>query len=138
MTEGRVKTRWLLSASALFMAVLGLATTFAPQELLAAICAPDQGPVVIVVQATGALYLGFAMLNWMARGSLIGGVYNRPVALANFLHFAVAAMGLVKAAWTGPPAAALVVAALVYAAFAAGFGRVLFTHPLARDSGSEP
>jgi hypothetical protein len=27
--------------------------------------------------AASALYVGFAMVNWMAKGNLLGGIYNR-------------------------------------------------------------
>ena len=32
----------------------------------------------------------------MAKESLIGGIYNRPIAIGNFMHFAVGAMALIK------------------------------------------
>tara|TARA_B100000795_G_C22758264_1_gene422450 strand:- start:769 stop:1020 length:252 start_codon:yes stop_codon:yes gene_type:complete len=44
----------------------------------------------------GAMYLGFAMLNWMAKGPLIGGIYDKPIAVGNFMHFGVGALALVK------------------------------------------
>jgi len=44
----------------------------------------------------GALYVDFAMLNWMVKGSLIGNIYNRPVAVANFTHFLVGGLALAK------------------------------------------
>jgi hypothetical protein len=78
----------------------------------------------------GALYLGFAILNWMARSVMIGGIYARPIALGNFLHFAV----LTTAAWKGIAAGAvasrvLLAACCAYTVFAVWFGLVLFTHP---------
>jgi hypothetical protein len=80
------------------------------------------------VQTCGALYLGFAVLNWMARGVLIGGIYSRPLALGNFLHFVVVTVTLVKVLFELrlPLIIGLTVA---YAVFAAWFGLVLFMHP---------
>ena len=43
-----------------------------------------------------ALYLGFGILNWMAKGTLIGGIYNKPIAIGNLMHFGVGAIALVK------------------------------------------
>ncbi|WP_430409402.1 hypothetical protein [Kordia sp.] len=43
-----------------------------------------------------ALYLGFAIMNWMARGTLIGGIYNKPIAIGNLLQFGVGAIALIK------------------------------------------
>lgn len=52
--------------------------------------------LVLIMQVTGALYFGFAMLNWMAKSILIGGIYARPVSIGNFCHFGIAALALVK------------------------------------------
>lgn len=123
-----MKTRVVMTLSALFMAVLGLAATFFPQELLASLGTPPaEGPAVLL-EAGGALYLAFAVLNWMVRGHLIGGIYGRPVALSNFLHFGVVAISLTKDVVATSQPAAVVVGTLVYAAFALCFGVMLFTH----------
>lgn len=45
-----------------------------------------------------ALYLEFGILNWKAKGTLIGVIYNRPIAIGNLLHFGVGAIALVKIA----------------------------------------
>jgi hypothetical protein len=63
-----------MNLSAGLMTILGLAASFAPQEILSAAGADSEGLPVLLVQITGGLYLGFAMLNWMARGVLIGGI----------------------------------------------------------------
>jgi|TARA_R110002051_G_scaffold173271_2_gene243631 hypothetical protein len=43
-----------------------------------------------------ALYLGFGILNRMAKGTIIGRIYNRPIAIGNLMHFEVGAIVLVK------------------------------------------
>lgn len=74
--------------------------------------------------------MGFAALNWMARGSLIGGIYNRPIAVANFLHFLVGGLALGKGAGTAAAPPTLVWGlAGGYALFATAFGLLLFRHP---------
>jgi hypothetical protein len=133
-----MRTRILMTASALFMGLLGLAATFLPQETLAAAGVPEASLpalAVILVQALGALYLGFAILNWMAKGILVGGIYARPLALGNFLHFSAVTIVLVKAIFAeGRPAPALLALALPYAILATGFGIALFTNPLAKKT----
>jgi hypothetical protein len=77
-----------MTLSAALTAALGVGGSFLPQEILARFeSAPDWFPI-LVVQVAGALYLAFAILNWMARGNLIGGIYASPLALGNFMHFA--------------------------------------------------
>jgi Fe2+ transport system protein B len=124
-----MNTKLLMILSALFMAALGLAASFLPQEVVVHFgCRPDSH-LVLLVQITGALYLGFAILNWTAQSILIGGIYARPVALGNFLHFAVVAITLLKALAGGFHPTEIVAAAALYSLFAACFGLVLFTTP---------
>lgn len=125
-----MQTKLLMSAAAGLMGALGLAASFLPQEILGWAGVPPVAPAVLVVQIAGALYLGFAMLDWMARGSVLGGIYGRPVVLGNFLHFAIVAIALVKALTRGHPAPALVVGTVVYLVLAVWFGGVLFTSPV--------
>jgi hypothetical protein len=124
-----MRTRLLLSASAIVMMALGLIATFAPQETLAALGSTSDGLAVLLVQVAGALYLGWATVNWMSRANLIGGIYNRPVALGNFLHFAVVALASLKMLIAGHRPPVLVAGAVVYATFCVWFGLVVFTHP---------
>ena len=111
------------------MALCGMVLTFLPQESLVYFLIQPLPLVVLALQLTGGLYLGFAMVNWMGRNSLIGGIYGRPVALGNFLHFLVAALALIKAAIAGWGGITVVAAAAVYAVFAVWFGFVVFGHP---------
>ena len=118
-----------MAASSIVMAVFGLAATFLPQELLGRLGHAPSAALTVVVQLTGALYVAFALLNWMAKDSLIGGIYNRPVALGNFLHFAMGALALAKQLGAGP-GALLVTLAAIYWIFAFAFGAILFTSPV--------
>ena len=67
-----MRTKRLMSASAMLMAALGLTATFLPQEAAAALGGDTAGTAVLVLQVTGGLYLGFAILNWFARAAAIG------------------------------------------------------------------
>jgi len=126
-----MNTRVLMIVSASVLAVLGLAASFVPREILIFLGArPDPMPVLLV-QITGALYLGFAMLNWMAREGLIGGIYGRPVAFGNFMHFTVVALAMLKALIAGPRPPMVIAFAVVYWIFCLGFGWVVSTPPRA-------
>ena len=122
-------TKILLISSALCMALFGLGATFLPQEVLAHVGAAPEPPLVLILQAMGALYLGFAMLNWMSKGSLLGGIYGRPLVVGNLLHFAVMAIALIRYVLTVSAPPVLIAVALVYLAFAVSFGTLLFSHP---------
>jgi len=127
-------TKLLMMASAAFLLVLGLLLTFAPREVLA--WAGIEAPLipVLVVQAAGALYLGFAVVNWMGKDNLIGGIYGRPVALGNFVHFFVMALTLLKALPAGHAIPMMWLTTFVYVVFAGWFGLVVFRSPLFKPS----
>ena len=120
-----MNSRLLMSVTAALLAAGGLACSFAPQELLGMVGAPAPPGLVLGVQALGAAWLGFALLDWNARGAPFGGIYGRPVALGNFLHFAVIALALAKAAFAVPTLAMLGTTAIA-AALVIAFGAVIF------------
>lgn len=59
----------------------------------------------------------------------VGGIYARPLAAGNVLHFVVGALALLEHAYGAPGSAGIWVIALMYSVLAFAFGYVLFTHP---------
>jgi hypothetical protein len=121
-----MNTKILMASSAVVMAALGVVATFLPQEIIASLGGGTGRTLPLLVQILGATYLGFAMLDWMAKESLIGGIYSRPVSMGNFLHFAVAGIALVKAVAAGERAVIVLSCAAIYVVFAIAFGAVVF------------
>lgn len=119
-----------MTVSALVLGLLGLATTFAPDSVLRSLGAPETPALLLLTQVLGALYVGFAGLNWMARGNLIGGIYSRPLAIGNLMHFLVASFAMLRTVPRAPELPLLWPLALVYVGFAAAFGVTLFRHPV--------
>jgi hypothetical protein len=125
-----VNTKWLMTASALFMGAVGIVMTFAPQEVSSCFSIQSTANLdALVFQILGALYFAFAMVNWTAKGNLIGGIYARPIAIGNLTHFVIGALALVKGYFAFHQTLILI-SALVYTAFAIGFTIVFFTHPV--------
>lgn len=120
-----------MTASALFMGITGIAITFLPQELAAYMGAEDNSATVLLIQILGAVYLGFGFLNWLSKGNIIGGIYNRPVAVGNMLHFSVVAITLIKLAFAQEASGLIIPLAIIYSLFAFGFIHVLRNHPKA-------
>lgn len=115
-----------MAASAVAMGAAGIAGSFLPQELLTALHVPAGAVPTLMVQLHGAVLLAFAMVNWMAKDSLIGGIYNRPVAVGNLMHFAVGAITLAKFAAGGHADRVTLAAAAVWVLFAAAFSVIVF------------
>ena len=120
-----------MSSSAIAMGLVSFCLIFLPEEVAAIIGLTGEGKIIL--QVTGALYFGFAMINWMSKANLIGGIYNRPLAVGNTAHFVVAALGLIK---YSPKGLVIIGVAIVYSLFAIAFGAILFTHPV-KDSKTE-
>jgi hypothetical protein len=121
-----MKTRALMAASAIFLCITGLAALFAPDEIVRAANVPSSPFLPPLVQLCAALLLGFAMTNWMIKDSRVGGIFNRPIAVGNLLHFAVGAITLDRFALRGHEAWPVLVFAMIYTIFAVGFGIVVF------------
>ena len=120
-------TRYVMIAAAIVLGIVGLGASFLPQELLAAAGGTGaDGGATVAVQLLGAAALGFAMLNWMSRGNMLGGIYGRPLIVGNLLHFFAGAMALLKSGGLSPVVAAL---AAAYGLLALGFALMLFRHP---------
>ena len=91
-----MNTKLLMTASGLALGLAGLFALFAPDLLLETFGASPTTPLSIPVQLMGSLYFAFALVNWTAKDSAIGGIYARPVSLGNFAHFFVGGLILIK------------------------------------------
>ena len=118
-------TKLILTSSAILLGLTGIIFTFAPHEVLLFMNWPTQASILI--QIIGALYFGFAMINWMSKANLIGGIYNRPLAVGNMTHFVVAALALNK---MPDKTLSFYCITTIYSIYAIVFGLILFTHPI--------
>ena len=132
-----MNTKYLMIASSIAMGLAGLSATFLPKEILTYVGLNSTVLPTLIIQVTGALYLGFALMNWMAKTVLIGGIYSKPLCIGNFLHFTIAALALIKAAFHHPDVNAILIAAIAYSIFAILFGYILFTSPTINKRPSE-
>ena len=91
-----MKTKLLMTSSALFCGIIGILLLFLPNEIAEYLNVEPTIISILFLKILSALYLGFGILNWTVKGSLIGGIYNRPIALGNLLHFVVGSIELIK------------------------------------------
>ena len=116
------------------MAIIGISASFIPHEILTFIGLPTNQPLPLLIQVIGAMYFAFAMLNWMSKGSIIGGIYNRPIAIANLTHFVIAGLALIKGIFSNPSLSYIIWSiGILYSIFAILFGLVAFNHPVSEN-----
>jgi hypothetical protein len=127
-----MNTKIIMTLAAVILGTAGIALTFMPDAILNYAGMEQSGTALLLMQILGSLYFAFAMLNWMSKGSLIGGIYNRPVAVANLTHFLIAGLAIVKVLMSNPQSSYFIWGVgVIYAAFAVCFGIILFRHPVA-------
>ncbi len=123
-----MNTKLVMIASSGLLGLLGLLMIFLPQEIGASI---EGVAAPVFLQLLGASYFAFAMANWTAKASILGGIYGRALTLANFIHFAMAGVSLVKSAFVAHLVGGIITA--LFLLFAALFGVMLFRHPTLRQ-----
>jgi hypothetical protein len=125
-----INTKLIMTLSAISLAAIGIALTFCPIEFGAMIGLGSSVNFQLILQLLGALYFGFAMLNWMAKGSIIGGIYAKPVSIANFTHYFIGALALIKVLIRNHNLPYyLWIAAAIYSIFAVCFWLIFSRHP---------
>lgn len=121
-----MNTKILMISSSIFLASIGILLSFLPNEIIFSL-----GLTTVSLQLMGALYLGFAMINWMAKGAPIGGIYNKPIAIGNLMHFGVGAIALVKIVSNMQEHSEIIIPlTVVYVIFASLFAYVFRTNPI--------
>ena len=121
-----MNTKTWLTACSLILALAGVFALFAPDILLSALGASVTPHLSVFMQLLGALYFSFALMNWTAKDSAIGGIYARPVSLGNFSHFLSGTLLLTKYLLSNELNLSLAFVWIVYATFAAFFYWLVF------------
>lgn len=92
-----MRTQPILLSSAVFLGVLAIFLLFAPVESLSFLLF-GYGSLLPALpgQLLSAPLLGLSALNWLSRGSPVGGIYGRPLLIANLIHFIVGSLVLLR------------------------------------------
>lgn len=124
-------TKILMVASSIYLGITGLGLTFLPKEISEYLNSLINPISILFLQILGALYLGFAMLNWMTKSNLIGGIYSKPLVIGNFVHFLMSSFALIKIVrqFSGNHYAILLAVTIIYAVFTVCFGYIFVTSP---------
>ena len=111
----------------------GLALLFASDAILPRLVPDFPAAAVWLGQLLAAALLALAALNWLSQSALLGGIYGRPVVLANAAFYFIAATVLVKVITRHDASTALRLVFLLVVLFAAMYGWLLFRGPIDSD-----
>ncbi len=121
-----MNTKILMTSSSLILGAAGVFALFVPDVLLAMQGVEGTASLSLLLQLMGTLYFAFALMNWTAKDSAIGGIYARPVSLGNFVHFFAGALLLIRFQLSSNFNVSLLIALIVYLTFAALFYWLVF------------
>ena len=125
-----MKTKFLMTSSALFCGIIGTLLLFLPIEIAEYLSIEPTIITILFLKILSAIYFGFGILNWTAKGTIIGGIYNKPIVLGNLLHFAVGAIELIKVIFNIQAHKEIIIFLTVfYVIFALLFAYVIKTNP---------
>lgn len=125
-----MNTKIVMIASAFFLGIIGIALSFLPREIAIYMGIGTNLILILFLQLFGSLYLGFGILNWMAKNNLIGGIYSRPLTIANLMHFGTGGTALFKMALKIQTHFEIIIAlTLLYSIFALCFAYIFITNP---------
>jgi hypothetical protein len=119
-----------MTTSAILLGVMGIIFSFFPGDILAYLNS-DTNPIsILFLQILSSLYLGFAIMNWMAKGSIIGGIYNKPIAIGNMMHFGVGAIAMLKVIFKIQAHTEIIISlTVIYSMLALSFAYVFMNNP---------
>lgn len=126
----------IMITSALLLGIAGIGFTFLSQEASKSLNIETNQLSILFFQILGALYLSFAILNWMSKNIIIGAIYGKPLIIGNLIHFLVGALALIKIL---PNTEAnfkfILVLTLLYSVMACSFGYLMLSNPKVVNKG---
>jgi hypothetical protein len=115
--------------SAALLAAGGIALLFLPDSILPALAPGFPAHATWLGQLVGAGWLAVAALNWLNKRTLIGGIYGRPLVLANLILYFIGTMVLLRALRDPATPPVLWWVAAPHVVMATVYGAVLFKGP---------
>lgn len=121
----------LTHVSLVILGAAGGTLLFAGAEVLPTVFG---GPDAWLAQLVASGWLGVAMLNWLHRRSIVGGIHGRPLVMANLMTYLVVSTTLVKASGSPLPESVRLGGAAVAGVLAMVYGWLMMRGPFAADS----
>ncbi len=127
----------LLVATSVVYAVVGLALLFAGDDIVGRASTGVPPIALWMAGLLGGAVVSLALLNWIQRHTMIGGIYGRPLLFTNLLFLSNCTFSALRL-WRAHGDVVYGVTCVVSAILFAAFGRLLFTNPAGVGSGPQP
>lgn len=118
----------LLVLSAVVYAVAGLPLLFAADVILRPVDAGITPAGVWMAGMMGGALVAFALLNWFNRHQMMGGIYGRPLLIANLMLLTNVTFPALRM-WRTDPRPSFAIITVVAGVLLVLFGRRLFRNP---------
>jgi hypothetical protein len=128
-----MKSPYLSRISAILLGAPALVLLFAADDLLPALISSFAGRDAWLGQLVASGWLAIAMLNWLSRNTVIGGIHGRPLVLANLTVYVVIATTMWDATASTARPAVMLAGSGVAAVMAAAYGWLMMLGPLPAD-----
>jgi hypothetical protein len=115
--------------SALLLFVAGLVLLFAPDVVLPAVVPGFPAAGAWLGQLLAAAWLGVAVLTWLQRKAVLGGIYGRPTVLANLALYFISALSLLRVLLNHGAVPILWVLVAIMCVLALAYGALLLCGP---------
>ena len=125
-----MNTKITMAGNAIISGLIGIICLFGADNIVLSELGNRSALFELIVQLIGTLMLALAYLNWMSKGQIIGGIYNRPLIIANMAHWMSGAIILIKFVMKQTPDPLFVILMIIYSIFAILFIRLLFSSPI--------
>lgn len=119
--------------SAAVLLLTGLALLFAPDAVLPRLIPDYPTTALWLGQLLGTAWLGVAALNWSSRATILGGIYGRPIVLANVAIYFIGALVMLSAAARAKLPAAVWIAVALAVVLAVAYGWLFWRGPTLKD-----
>ncbi len=127
MTSALPINRLLVVVSVAYAAT-GLVLLFVPEVILAR-SAPAMPPLALwITGMLGGALFAFALLNWFQRHTMMGGIFGRPLLMANLMMMTNIAFSSLRM-WRSEHDVVYAIGGVIGAAFLVAFGRLLVVQP---------
>jgi hypothetical protein len=129
-------TRWIMALSAILLLAHGIALLFAPELLFTLFDLTYSPQGSFSAQLFGSALMSIGLMNWTARGLVLGGIYGRALVYGNFTFSFIGFFVCLRARLNGFSNQYFWIEVVLCLASAIVFGVMLFRGPIPRTTES--